>query len=587
MNAGKINISGIFNGARKLEVPFYQRAYVWKEEQWERLLDDLAFVSQTRKPYFIGSIILKSAKVNTWDVASDKKIVVDGQQRLTTLMLFFKAFCLKTDSLEKFNNTYRLEDNSIALTLGLSDDESFRKVMEYDKTELLDEAKATSNIIPAFNYFLSHIQVSDYNRIIIQQNLQFVCIDLDEEEDEQQVFDTINSLGVRLTTAELLKNYFYSKEDIEQYKENWVEIFEKDNDSREYWNQEFEAGRVTRTLIDVFFDAYFQFFVQNSKYKVSAEDKIIYSRLDHLAQSYQDFIKSYCNGDKQIILAPMASYAKKFKETFDPTCTGRHMPKAYGKERINVIIFGLKTSTLIPYVLYVAQNVADSEEQNKIYRIIETFIMRRMVTKESTKNYNNLFTSLILNNVISADDLITTLTKDKELSTSVPTDEELLKGFNTSKLVNLQSKGIIYFIEAGIRTEKSSTVLLGFEKYSLEHLMPKKWRNHWGELATEELERVRDTKLLTLGNLAVITQALNASVRDSDWLTKKKGKKDNPGLDSCASGLITMENVLSESDWTEAKIDDRAKWLYEKAKALWSMDTGNETELSILRTEIN
>ena len=156
-----------------------------------------------------------------------------------------------------------------------------------------------------------------------------------------------------------------------------------------------------------------------------------------------------------------------------------------------------------------------------------------------------------------------------------------MNGFNTSKLVNLQSKGIIYFIEAGIRTGKSSTVLLGFEKYSLEHLMPKKWRNHWGKLATEGLERVRDTKLLTLGNLAVITQALNASVRDSDWLTKKKGKKDNPGLDSCASGLITMENVLSESNWTEAKIDDRAKWLYEKAKDLWSMDTGNETELTI------
>ena len=122
MNAGKININGIFHGARKLEVPFYQRAYVWGEEHWERLLDDLAFITSTNRPYFIGSIILKKGVINTWDVASDKKIVVDGQQRLTTLMLFYKALCLKTDTMDKFNSTFRLEDDSIALSLGMIND---------------------------------------------------------------------------------------------------------------------------------------------------------------------------------------------------------------------------------------------------------------------------------------------------------------------------------------------------------------------------------------------------------------------------------------------------------------------------------
>ena len=60
MKAGEILISGIFNGSRLLEVPFYQRAYVWQEEQWERLLEDLKYVTSTRKQYFMGSIILKS-----------------------------------------------------------------------------------------------------------------------------------------------------------------------------------------------------------------------------------------------------------------------------------------------------------------------------------------------------------------------------------------------------------------------------------------------------------------------------------------------------------------------------------------------
>ena len=264
MDAHKININGIFNKARKLEVPFYQRAYVWGEEQWERLLDDLAFVTATNKPYFIGSIILKEAKINTWDVASDKKIIVDGQQRLTTLMLFFKAYCLLTGAIEKFDSTFRLEDESIALELGLNDEEAFSLAMTHDNTKEITGTSTTSNIILAFNYFLRNIKPEQYNRLAIYKNLQFVCIDLDENEDEQQVFDTINSLGVRLTTAELLKNYFYSKEDVESYKKNWVGVFEKDDDARIYWNQEFETGRITRSMIDVLFDSYFQLFVHLS-----------------------------------------------------------------------------------------------------------------------------------------------------------------------------------------------------------------------------------------------------------------------------------------------------------------------------------
>lgn len=285
MNAGKININGIFNGARKLEVPFYQRAYVWDEEQWDRLLEDLAYITATNNTYFIGSIILKQAKVNTWEVVSDKKIVVDGQQRLTTLMLFYKALCLLTNTMDKFNSLFKLEDGSLSLCLGLNDEESLKIVMKQDKPEIIANNDNISNIIPAFNYFITHIVPEKYNRIRINQNLLFVCIDLDEGEDEQQIFDAINSLGVRLTTAELLKNYFYSRESIKEYEDNWVSVFEKDTEAKTYWNYEFEAGRITRSMIDVFFDSYFHLFVQDTKYKVSAEDKILYDRVDNLAKS--------------------------------------------------------------------------------------------------------------------------------------------------------------------------------------------------------------------------------------------------------------------------------------------------------------
>jgi uncharacterized protein with ParB-like and HNH nuclease domain len=108
---------------------------------------------------------------------------------------------------------------------------------------------------------LKRLKADELDRKTIKQNVQFVCIDLLEGEDEQQVFDTINSLGVRLTTAELLKNYFYNKDNVKEYETGWVDVFEKDNDTRSYWEQEIETGRIKRSLIDIFFDAYFQILV--------------------------------------------------------------------------------------------------------------------------------------------------------------------------------------------------------------------------------------------------------------------------------------------------------------------------------------
>lgn len=161
---------------------------------------------------------MKKGQVNTWDEVADKKIIVDGQQRLTTLLLFFKAYCLKVDLNDKFERDYVLENNEIALSTGVNDATAFDTVMRYDKTVAIDCDSKVTNIYRAFNYFLENIDITKIDRLTIQKNLEFVCIDIDEGEDEQQVFDTINSLGVKLTTAELLKNYFYSRDDIKVQK---------------------------------------------------------------------------------------------------------------------------------------------------------------------------------------------------------------------------------------------------------------------------------------------------------------------------------------------------------------------------------
>ena len=570
MEAHKATIPDIFNNSTLIEVPFFQRQYVWNDELWSRFIEDMEFVVKTDRPHFLGAIILKAGRKKLpGDRFSKCYTVVDGQQRLTTFVLFMKVLSLKKHEPTTFDMQFRIMGKDIALLHGKNDSEAFLKAVSATELARIDNPEPKSRIIEAYNYFIDNIDASKLDIMTIIANAQFVRINLDEDEDEQQIFDAINSLGVRLTTAELLKNYFYSREDISEYNSNWAAVFEKDPETRTYWNKELEVGRLTRSLIDIFFDAYFQIFVQNPKYKVSAEDKIVYSRVDRLALSYQDFIKKYCDGDKRPVLNSMGEYANRFREIFDPDVLNRQINRESYLQRINVVIFGLKNSTIIPYILYASMNTPE-EEFNKILLILESYIMRRIVVRATTKNYNNLFQSFILNDITSAVALLESLKRNADTTTYVPSDQDLADGFNTSRLTNLQAKGIIYFIETNLRSSKNALALLGFSQYSLEHLMPRKWRNHWEPCESQELERTRDYKLATLGNMAIITQSLNTSISDSSWAIKKAGNKNNPGLVQCASGLVTMEKVLPEETWNESKIEARAMWLYNIAKDIWA-----------------
>lgn len=111
MDAGKRSINDVFNGNRVLEIPFFQRAYVWGEDQWERLLEDMEQVSHSNKPYFLGSLILKQQLTTTKHNVGDVRSVIDGQQRLTTLNIFFKVLCILNGQNQLFNRIFRLINN--------------------------------------------------------------------------------------------------------------------------------------------------------------------------------------------------------------------------------------------------------------------------------------------------------------------------------------------------------------------------------------------------------------------------------------------------------------------------------------------
>lgn len=569
MDAGKRTINDIFNGNRILEIPFFQRAYVWDMPQWERLLEDMKNVSLNNKPYFLGSVILKQQPTNMGDMVGDRRTLIDGQQRLTTLSIFFKVLSLKLDDDYEFNRMFKIR-NLIAIQHNHNDIAAYEKVMNLKTLEDLNDK---DNITRAYNYFKNNLNINELNINNILSKILFVGIDLSENEDEQQIFDTINSLGVRLTTAELLKNYFFNRDEITNYNTYWKDVFEKDSETKNYWDTEITAGRAKRELIDIFFFSYLQIKIQEKELKVKTENKIEFSKVENLFESYKSFIREYFNNDKELILSEIKEYASLFQKNFNIKIVENELTNISGIERINAIIFGLDTTTLIPYVLFVLKNVLEDTVRNELFEFLETYIMRRIICNQTTKNYNQLFTDRLINNkILSKEAFVNYLNGQLDTVNFLPTDEDLENGFTNMILVNKQSAGVLYFIESKIRNRSyQSTQLLGLNKYSLEHLMPKKWENHWVNSMSSEEKMNRNKKLLTLGNLTIITQSLNSTIRDANWKNKKEGRGDKKGLLAYASGLETMNHYLTFDEWNEKTIEDRANFLFEKAKNIWKI----------------
>ena len=568
MEANKRTLSDIFNGNRILEIPFFQRTYVWSEDQWERLLEDLEAVSVYHKPYFLGSVILKQQPTPSGGSIGDKRTLIDGQQRLTTLNILLKVLCLKTDLNSRHERVFRLaKDNSIALLHNHFDIADFNSVLDL---QVEKELEGSSQILKAYDYFKKNLNPEALDLDSILTNIMFVGIDLGPEEDEQQIFDTINSLGVRLTTAELLKNYFFQREDHVSFDKNWKEVFEGDEDTRLFWNREISAGRAIRENIDIFFYSFLQIKVQDQTLNVSSEDRKSYTKLDGLFDSYKRFIKDY-EIDKNLLIEEIKEYASIYRQNIKFNVVNEELIADYSINRINAIIFGLDNTTVIPYVLYVLKEVKNSNERNQIWEYLESYLMRRLVCHAVNNNYNNLFSEKLLTNAATTKEILVEQIESQGATVNrMPEDEELKEGFFKSKLVNKQSAGILYMLESAIRNRsKHSTSLLGISKYSLEHVMPKKWENKWPKVSSEEERNIRNFKLQTLGNLTIITQSLNASIRDSNWDMKKEGSVGNPGLTQYASSIETFSSFLNKREWNEEVIEERADYLFNVALKVW------------------
>jgi uncharacterized protein with ParB-like and HNH nuclease domain len=250
-----------------VKIPFFQRSYVWDKYNWEDLLIDLL---DNQKTPFLGSLILKPLIVGSGNAKG--LLVIDGQQRLTTLSILLKAlYDLFPDNFKKNSEqTLNLhlfykenptdETQHIKIIHSQLDRKYYEKVIlgditttEYNSIVVADEpnkiVSKDNKILQCYKFFKEELKnktveqkTALFNSLLNQNNKYLVIIDLFENEDEQAIFDTINSAGVRLSSADIIKNALFQKalvlldnnEEmvIKIYNTYWESIFSTDDNTK-------------------------------------------------------------------------------------------------------------------------------------------------------------------------------------------------------------------------------------------------------------------------------------------------------------------------------------------------------------------
>ncbi len=574
IKAAKDYLNSFFNGQTQYVVPFFQRAYVWDKDNWEILWDNIKlifeeFILNNKAEHFIGTLIVKQQMAE--QIGESKYDLIDGQQRLTTISLLLKALAdTSTGELPKLpiqiNNLLEFEDARENRYLRIShnkNDKPYFDAIIYNK-EFDDLINSEHLLIQCYEYYKEKVgTLTDDERDLLQKvilhRVPIISMILAAEDDEQVIFDTINSLGVKLTTAELLKNFIFKEAELQQlYEEHWEKIFEADEEQIAFWNKEKTAGRIIRTNVEVLLYCYL---IIKTKSEI---------RIEQLFKEYKKWLKDKSTEEKKDFLKELKNYVKYYF----------NLPEG---EQLNEIAFvetekrffhfieNLSITTIYPLVLYIYKNVENEEERERIISYFESYLVRRNLCRLTTKNYNNLFISIIkkldlLNESITLQGVKSIIGEFGEDTNRMPSNDEVFTAFHTSVLTNQNAREILFLISLYYQNNGLVDIKkLSAESYSVEHIMPKKWEENWnGDINTEDQKRIRNQKLKTLGNLTLITKRLNSSLKNQSWDSKK-------GTLNQYSSLKITKDYLECENWDEAEITRRANDLSDAALVIWTI----------------
>jgi hypothetical protein len=619
MKPDKATVYEIFQLEKRYVVPLYQRPYVWtREEQWEPLWKDIEdkaktlLLGKTPAPHFLGAIVLSQIRVGIRQIAAS--LVIDGQQRLTTLQVFLAAF---RDVVVQFSKAAVDEEATRTLAtisrklsdivehsdvLGASEDRfkvwptnadrtAFESVMTAGSRPALDErfpiqfeGKRKKKAVPGPNLVETYRFFDEAIRTFVDQEgherkdtclnlfgaisrcLQLVVIDLDEGDDPQVIFETLNARGEPLLASDLIRNLVFARAGGNAdalYASHWKPFDEVRPDGRPgFWKQEVKVGRETRFRLDLFFQHFLS---------CRAEQVI---PLTHLYREFRAWWQTESVRSANESLDEVRRFSDVYSSFFEPETirsTDRRLSTIASR------LLTLDTSTVYPLLLFLVVEMKGRippEERDQILTDLESFLVRRSVCNITSKNYNRFFSSLLTElrgtSALSANLFRSRLAVGSGVD-RWPDDKDFENAWLRDPVYErLKSPGVQMVLRAihdAMLTRKQEPIAI--PALTVEHVMPSAWRNHWPapaqtESATDQdetAEERRDRIIHSFGNLTILTQALNSGVRDSPFEDKR--------LEITKSLLLLNAYFRDVTNWDETAILVRGRQLFEFAKTIW------------------
>lgn len=599
MRVDKLTLERIFERTERLEAPLFQRPYVWKKvRNWAPLWEAIKQVAEARlagmtpRPCFLGAIVLDQLKTSTGKLHARQ--IIDGQQRLTTLQLAIAAardLCAARNVVGYSEAFKKLNTNHVPLSKDPnevfkvwptnSDRVDFRDTMNAGSREAVRQLPGADPdddwLIPdaylffadTFDEWLGGVEGEllesriDALYVAIKEDLHLVVIDLEEQDDAQVIFETLNALGTPLLPTDLVKNYLFhlaefQEQDTEHlYREQWA-AFDTD---KHFWRKEVRQGRLKRSRLDLFMNDYLTL-VTGEIVNAAA-----------LFSTFRDYVRTSNGQSAAKHMEMFRTYANVYRSFGEFPPDSREGQFFYRLEQLD-------TTTVFPLLLEVLKRHGTSQGRPQVVQVLddlESYLVRRAICGMTTKAYNRLFVDIIKKlrdeDDFSAGAIRAYLLAQTGEASLWPDDE----AFHTSwltinfyrRLKKSKSRMILEAIEATLHTGKTEKVQIEKE-LTIEHLLPRHWEKHWPLPETvgtpEEIKEAtqhRNEMLHRVGNLSLLTKRLNPSVSNGAWEKKREKILEHTVLKL----NWAFHNV---PDWNEALIQNRSEELFKSAVKIWS-----------------
>ncbi len=543
MQAQVHSISNVLSlTATSFFIPPFQRAYAWGKTEIERYFSDIKKILQYKdKPkqleHFFGTLVVKS-EINGFDNIYK---IIDGQQRLTTTLIFLIALRdnLTTDNNEinHINQTYLFTSNgNIKLTPVIKDYENYQALVnkQITKPSIIKTAyDIFCNLINDYKKQFSEVILQDFIYAIKKLNVAVIFLEEDpfKGEDPQIIFETLNSLGKPLTLSDLIRNYvllnFPADKQTKIYETLWFPKIEQPlGDKSSEFFRDFLQYKTQKLLKVV---------SNNSTKEIYAEFK------NYIATKYKDNTE---------FINDIISYAPLYKLVItEENKVGEIIKNAEIIELLRNIFWDIKSEAFKPFVLgmlfyYNNKKLSDNILIDSL-KTIRTYLIRRRIMKLTLGENKTIptlskFVDDLANKKITMLELLTNLA----FATRFPNDAEVRKKLTETPLYE-ESKSYIKFIFGKI--EKHNTkVSVNFRdsKITIEHIMPQKLTEDWQNMLGENFEDIHKEYLHNIGNL-ILTE-FNSEMGNKPFDEKQtKLKKSN---------LNFRNEILNAKKWSKLEI---------------------------------